>query len=104
MLRHSLKAAIDYRVPILATALMALLILLALPMIFNALVYEPLLGSTLIVSLAALVLIVLAVFRPNFRSLEPSRHAALAALSIPDRYGRMLEDDEMTLWDFLKRL
>ncbi len=32
-----------------------------------------------------------------------SGNAALAALSIPDRYGRLLEDDDLTLWDFLKR-
>ncbi|MFQ5572319.1 MAG: type VI secretion system-associated protein TagF, partial [Rhodothermales bacterium] len=30
--------------------------------------------------------------------------AALAALSIPARYGRMLEDEQLTLWDFLRHL
>ena len=33
-----------------------------------------------------------------------AQKAALAALSIPDRYGRLLEDERLTLWDFLKQL
>ena len=33
-----------------------------------------------------------------------AHNAALAALSIPTHYGRLLEDDRLTLWDFLRRL
>lgn len=33
-----------------------------------------------------------------------AENAALAALSIPDQYGRMLEDEQLTLWDFLTQL
>ena len=33
-----------------------------------------------------------------------AQRAALAALAIPDHYGRLLEDNQLTLWDFLKQL
>lgn len=33
-----------------------------------------------------------------------ANNAALAALAIPPHYGRLLEDDRITLWDFLRRL